>query len=301
MGASLRGFVALGLVLTAPAGAAPTAPDPVPTSVAAGIERAFDKHRVVALTDPRTPAVNGVLVSLMLDPGFRARARVIVYDCCAPRYQALVDRYVNGGDVSFEAVSRVWARSGPPIPRPNLFVEARRLNRRLPARRRIRILLAHPWAPATRTCRRGRACSVWGDRLDRVVEQVVEKQVFRRHVNALLLAGYEKLDRRRRPANPDGYGFDSAARRIERRHPGSLYLIWAMRVCRIDDSTADDVVARWPRPAIADIRGTSVGSAPETLLWGCVRGSGIRGLPLAKPRADRHVEQDVDAILAVAR
>ena len=270
----------------------------MPVSVATGIERAFATHRLVALTDPRTPALNRVIVSLMRDPVFRARARVIVYDCCAPRYQALVDRYVNGDSVSLRTVSRAWSRAGPPIPRPNLFVQARRLNRGLPAGQRIRIVLAHPWAPPVLTCKQGKRCLVWGDRLDRTIAQVVEREVFRRHENALLLAGFWKLDRRRRPPNPDGYGIDSAARRIERRHPRSLFLVWATKVCPLAASPADEVIARWPRPAIADIHGTSVGLAPETLLWSCAGGT-VRGLRLARPSADRHVEDDVDAVLAV--
>jgi hypothetical protein len=146
-------------------------------------------------------------------------------------------------------------------------------------------------------CNRGERCLVWGDRLDRVIADVVDKEVFGRGENALLLADYWKLDRRRRPANPDGYGFDSAARRIERRHPRSLFLVWALRVCRVADSNADALIAAWPVPSIADILGTSVGSAPETLLWNCVKPPGLRGLPLARPRVDRHVEDDVDAIL----
>ncbi|MFL5914858.1 MAG: hypothetical protein ACJ752_04375 [Gaiellaceae bacterium] len=277
-----------------------SAPDPMPISLAAGIERAFAGHRLVAITDPRTPAMNRTLVSLIRDSKFRAHARVLVYDCCAPRYQGLIDRYVNGDNVSFAAVSHVWARAGPPIPRPNLFVQARKLNRRLPAAERIRILLAHPWAPAVFRCKQGQRCLVWGDRLDRVVAEVVERNIFRRHEKALLLAGPEKLDRRRRPANPAGYGFDSAARRIERRHPGSLFIVWAMNVCPTADSTADELIASWARPRMADIRGTSVGAAPETLLWGC-RGSGLRGLPLAPAKADRPVERDVDAIIKVGR
>jgi hypothetical protein len=276
-----------------------SAPDPVPVTVATGIEHAFVAHRLVAITDPRTPAMNRVLVSLIRDRSFRARTRLLVYDCCAPRYQSLVDRYVNGGNVSYATVSHVWARAGPRLPRPNLFVAARRLNRRLPAGQRIRIVLAHPWAPPVVRCKRGQRCPGWGDRLDRVVAQVVEKYVFRGRQNALLLAGYEKLDRRRRPANPAGYGFDSAARRIERRHPGALFIAWAMKVCPIAGST-DDLIGSWPAPRMADIKGTSVGAAPETLLWGC-RGSGLRGLPLARPRLDRPVEDDVDAIIRVGR
>ena len=295
--AFLLGPLALAAAGAAPTGAGATSLDPVPVSVATGIERAFATHPLVALTDPRTPALNRVIVSLMRDPAFRARARTIVYDCCAPRYQALVDRYVRGEDVSLHAVSRAWSRAGPRIPEPNLFVQARALNRRLPGAQRIRIVLAHPWAPPVLRCKPGRRCLVWGDRLDRVVAQVVEKEVFRRHLNALVLAGFWKLDRRRRPPNPDGYGVDSAARRIERRHPRSLFLVWATKVCPLARS-ADEVIARWRRPAMADVRGASVGSAPETLLWSCAGGT-VRGLRLARPSADRHVEDDVDAVLAV--
>ena len=272
-------------------------PDPVPVSIALGLEEAFAAHRIVAVTDPRRPAVNRIFVSLMRDTDFRKRTHVIVYDCCAPRYQTLVDRYVDGGRVSFRAVSRAWARAGPAIPQPNLFVEARRLNRRLSPDGRIRIVLAHPWAPPVKRCKRGQRCLVWGDRLDRVVAEVVERDVFRRNERALLLAGGWKLDRRRRPANPGGYRLDSAARRIEQRHPGSLFVAWALRICRSDDSNADELIASWRAPTIARIGGTSVGEAPETLIWGCRKRFGLRGLPLAKPRADRPLEADVDAIL----
>jgi hypothetical protein len=303
MRAALRGlgiaFVALATNGAVQAGKTATLPDPVPTSVAVGIERAFETHRVVALTDPRSPALNRVVLSLLRDPTFRKRARVIVYDCCAPRYQPLVDRYVNGGDVSLADVSRAWAHAGPAIPRPNLFVRARELNRRLAAGQRIRIVLAHPWASGVFVCKRSRRCNVWGDRLDRVIADVVEKEVFRRNQNALLLAGFWKLDRRRRPANPKGFGFDSAARRIEARHPGSLFLAWALPPCPTAGSIADELIAGWRPPAIADIRGSSVGAAPETLLWSCAGGA-LNGLPLARPSVGRHVEDDVDAILHVA-
>jgi hypothetical protein len=298
-GVFVLALVALGTAGVVRAVRGESVPDPIATSVTSGLEHAFVSHRLVALTDPRTPALNRIVLSLVREPAFRARAHVIVYDCCAPRYQALVDRYVSGGDVSLAAVSRVWARAGPAIPRPNLFIEARKLNRRLPVARRIRVVLAHPWAPPLLVCKRAQRCLVWGDRLDRVVADVVEREVFRRGENALLLAGDWKLDRRRRPANPSGYGFDSAARRIERRHPGSLFLVWAQKVCPIATSSADEIVARWQPPAIADIRGTSVGLAPEALLWDCVKGSTLRGLPLARPTLNRHVEEDVDAILTV--
>src|SRR5919198_1254452 len=140
-------------------------------------------------------------------------------------------------------------------------------------------------------------CLVWGDRLDRVVAEVVERDVLRRNERALLLAGEWKLDRRRRPANPGGYGLDSAARRIEQRHPGSLFVAWALRICRSDDSNADELIASWRAPTIARIGGTSVGEAPETLIWGCRKRFGLRGLPLAKPRADRPLEPDADLYL----
>jgi hypothetical protein len=268
--------------------------------VPAGVEAAFATYRIVALVDPRTPAVNRVVLSLVRDRAFRSRARVIVYDCCARRFQALVDRYVSGGAVAFEAVSRAWAQAAPPIPDPNLFVEARKLNRRLPPAQRIRIVLAHPWASGVFRCKHGRACNPWGDGLDRTIADVVEKEVFQRHEHALLLAAYWKLDRRARPTDARGYGVDSAARRIERRHPGSLFLAWAVRVCPSAMTNADDLVHSWRAPALADIRGTSVGFAPETLLWRCVRAP-LHGFPIATPSAERHVQDDVDAILKVGR
>lgn len=300
--ASLRtcgsGILALLPLLAASAGSSVAArPDPVPMAVMTGMEAAFTNHRVVGLVDPRSPAVNRVVVSLMHDEAFRARTNLIVYDCCAPRYQRLVDRYLNGGDVSFASVSRAWAAAGPRLPQPNLFVEARKLNRQLASAARIRILLAHPWASGTLVCKRGRPCNPWGDRLDGTIVQVVERELYGRHRSGLLLAGSWKLDRRRRPSDPQGHGLDSAARRIERRHPGSLYLVWARKTCRVADSRADELVREWPRPAFAEIRGTSVGAAPETLLWTCVGAAG-RGMLAAKPSRDRPVEDDVDAILA---
>jgi hypothetical protein len=133
--------------------------------------------------------------------------------------------------------------------------------------------------------------------LDRVIADVVERELFRAGERGFVLAGAWKLDRRRRPANPRGFGFDSAARRIERRHAGSMFLVWATRICPVAASTADEEVAAWPTPSIGEVRGTSVGAAPETLLWPCQRSVGLRGLPLARPRTDRPVEADVDAIL----
>ena len=205
---------------------------------------------------------------------------------------------MSGGAVALETVSRAWAHAGPPIPDPNLFVEARKLNWRLPPAQRIRVVLAHPWVSGVFRCKHGRACNPWGDRLDRTIADVVEKEVFQRHEHALLLAAYWKLDRRARPTDARGYGIDSAARRIERRHPGRLFLAWTMRICPSAATNADDRVRSWRAPALAAIRGTSVGFGPETLLWGCVPAP-LHGFPIARPSPERHVQDDVDAILKV--
>src|ERR671934_2969769 len=128
-------------------------------------------------------------------------------------------------------------------------------------------------------------CLVWGDRLDRVVAEVVERDVFRRNERALLLG---RMEARPPPAACKsgwlrsrlcGPSDRAAASRKPLRRVGATDLPER----RLERGRADRIVASADdRP---DRRHLGRRSAGDVDL-GVRKRFGLRGLPLAKPRAD---------------
>jgi hypothetical protein len=89
-------------------------------------------------------------MKLIEDPRFPDVVRDVVFEFGTPQHQAMLDRYVGGGDVSPDELRRVseegmfnavWDH-GPAY--RDFFAAVRTLNAKLSAERRIRIVLAEP-------------------------------------------------------------------------------------------------------------------------------------------------------------
>jgi hypothetical protein len=112
---------------------------------------AFVTHDVVALGDVHHDAqLHELRMKLIEDPRFPDVVRDIVFEFGTSQHQALLDRYVDGGDVTpneLRLVSEegmfnaVWDHG--PVYR-DFFAAVRALNAKLPEERRIRIVLAEP-------------------------------------------------------------------------------------------------------------------------------------------------------------
>lgn len=119
---------------------------PAPVDATTGILKAFATHPVVAIGEMHWLREAGdFYVSLVKTPGFAERVNDIVVEFSTPRYQATLDRYVNGEDVPGAELREVWrnttkvfAWESPIYPR--LLAAVRQVNASLPRARRIRVL-----------------------------------------------------------------------------------------------------------------------------------------------------------------
>lgn len=188
------------------------------------ILKALETYEVVAM-----PAAHGekdmddLILSLIRDPRFRATVNDIVVECGNSRYQPTLDRYIAGENVPFTEVEHVWRDTtvqqmcGASGFYEQLFPLVRRLNQRLPAASRLRVVAADPpidWSKV----RSYDDLTPFFDR-DGSIASVMEAEVLSRHRKALMLFGFFHLLHGGGPAQGD------AITRYERHYPGRTFVI----------------------------------------------------------------------------
>ncbi len=119
----------------------------------AGVLDLFANHSIVALGDAHGLAQEEALYSKIVeDPRFAADVQNVVVEFGDASEQTTIDRYVNGDDVSFDQLRRIWTDTagafdpGEPIPvgLENFFATVRAVNLKLPLNRRIKVWLVYP-------------------------------------------------------------------------------------------------------------------------------------------------------------
>ena len=140
----------------AAAGQAPPGPA-TPFEPLAAILLAFERHAIVALGDPRgNEQAHEFRLSLIRDPRFAETVDDIVVEWGNAVYQDVVDRFVDGDDVSEAELRQVWRNTTQPgqgndRPITEAFFRAvREVNAALPPERRLRVLLGDPLSTGAR-------------------------------------------------------------------------------------------------------------------------------------------------------
>lgn len=121
----------------------------------------LDSVPLVAIMDEHVLAEEGEFYRrLIRDPRFAQRANDIVVEFGNELYQEVADRYVHGASVPLDSLRMIWEDNtqGPLLTMSspmyaNILHTAREVNARLPASRRIRVLLGDPaveWRTVTR-------------------------------------------------------------------------------------------------------------------------------------------------------
>ncbi|MGA2770457.1 MAG: hypothetical protein ABSG26_06540 [Bryobacteraceae bacterium] len=126
------------------------AQNPAPQDPVQGIVKLFETYRIVMFGEIHECRQEyDLLGKLIATPGFAERVNDIVVEFGNAKYQGLVDRYIEGENVSFEQVQGAWRDTvgalGPVSPVYGEFYRAvRAVNRKLPKQRRLRVLLGDP-------------------------------------------------------------------------------------------------------------------------------------------------------------
>ncbi len=205
------------------------AASPPRTSAQSAIEevfRAWNHHQIVAIAEGhRVVEDKRFLAQLIAHPGFSKVVTDVVIEFGTSRYQATLDRYMNGDDVPLDELRKVWADTtvvnglwDAPI-YAEFLAAVRKSNGALPKARRVRVLACDPpidWARVSALA----DASGYLDR-DGHCTALVEREVMARRRRALLIMGDAHVARRtitgRTATNP--------VTRIESKHPGSTFVV----------------------------------------------------------------------------
>jgi hypothetical protein len=177
------------------------AAEPQVQSAIDGVLQAFDSYPVVAIGDEHGVEQLGEFYQALLrSPEFAKKVDALVLEYGNARYQELVDRYVNGEDVPYAELQKVWSdavgkQPGPTeVMYPQLFAAVRAVNQSLPDDQKLRILLGDP--PIDWSAVKSREdVQRFQSQRDTHFAQVVTGEVLDKGLKALVIIGRGHLDR----------------------------------------------------------------------------------------------------------
>ena len=199
-------FAALALTtVMVGAAAARTAAVPPHADGVTAITRVLDSVPLVAIMDEHLLAQEGEFYQrLIRDPRFAQKANDIIVEFGNELYQPVADRYVRGESVPADSVRMIWENNtqGPLLTTSspmyaNILHAAREVNAKLPAPRRLRVLLGDP-AIEWNTVTRDELWEIHKRRGDRMRE-LARDSVVAKGRRGIVIAGGNHL-RRDRPA-----------------------------------------------------------------------------------------------------
>ena len=246
----------------------------VPIDPITGILDTFRTHDVVALSEGNHGNEQGhaFRLALIREPRFAAAVNDIVVEFGNARYQAVIDRFVQGEQVAYEELRKVWqdtTQRGTVWDRPiyeEFYRAVRDVNATLAVERRLRVLLGDTptdwYAPQRST----------PPRTDDFPASLIEREVISKKRRALVIYGGMHLIRKNTPYLPakDPALAPLVAKLISQFQNGSIVAQLDRLGARVfvvatstdfDISTIQANAVEWRRPSLALIRGTPLGLA----------------------------------------
>ena len=246
----------------------------IPIDPVDGMLSAFETHQIVSLTEGThgNEQSHEFRLALVRNPRFAAVVDDIVVEFGNSRYQGLMDRFVNGGDVPYEQLRHVWQDTTQPHDvwdRPiyeEFFRAIRRINGSLSGERRIRIVLADPpidWSQI----KDFQDLLPWLKRRPFDEAAIVEREVLAKGRRALLIAGA-------------GHHLNgSPLLKAIGAHGVEPFKVWATTT-KENLADLEPSVGSWPRPSLTLVKGTVLGQADIRDFYGI--GGGAPAGPLEK-------------------
>lgn len=193
--------------------------------------------------------------TLVSTPGFADHINTVVLECGNSRFQATLDRYINGEDVSSEEISHVWRDTTKVVSwespiYADLIATVREVNRGLPAAQRIRVIAAD--APIDWT--KVRTHADWESALqgNEFLAAVIEREVLDKNRKALVIMGANHVTR-----GKGWHGETGVTSLLEKHTPHSVYVVMLWGI----DPKQDPAVMEGPVPLLYPLPGTKLGKA----------------------------------------
>lgn len=240
--------------------------DPVASNGIEALIQAFEQSPLVALGEThQVQEIHDFLVLLIRHPAFPTKAHDIVVEWGNALYQDILDRYIFGEKVSLSEFRQVWRNTtaGPlgPWDAPiyeHFFTVVRSVNEKLAPSRRLRVLAGDPPIDWAKVKGPDEVQSLSKQR-DTHFATVVEKEVLAKGRKALLIMGSGHLYRNRRYHDLEVVN-TNVQKLIEQTHPGEMFIVMLHVGFGDKDTSLEQRLGSWPRPSLALLGGTWLGS-----------------------------------------
>jgi hypothetical protein len=239
---------------------------------------AFRKHPIVTLGEGQHWNLQGhaYRLSLIRDPRLLTAVDNIVVEFGSARYQHVIDRYVEGGEVSYDELRHVWedtTAANTVFDMPiyeEIFRTVRDVNRSSTTGKRLRVLLGDPPIDWTSVSSSDEILAVMYNR-NTFAASLIRTEVLAKHRRALLLYADGHLFRTTEETVPDWMVVkrkpeEALVSQLEKAHPGTIFNIGAPT--NTDLTMFQPDVANWRAPSITLLEGTLLGAAPFGGVYG---------------------------------
>jgi hypothetical protein len=240
---------------------------PKMVKAADGIFAAFRTHRLVGLGDWHGMAQElDFYAALVRDPRFAAEVGNIVLEMGSAAHQGTVDRYVNGENLPYPELRKVWMDTVGFVPTVeylgtlNLYAAIRAANQRLPPERRIKVWLGEPpmdWSKIhTRT-----DLAPWLAQRESHPAALIEREILAKGKKALVIYGSDHFGVYPGGMHPAGWPAPAMRFLLDTKHPGALYVVhpyagYTTRACT--EAFEKNVPGLSAPSLISPIRGSSL-------------------------------------------
>jgi hypothetical protein len=247
------------------------AAEPVVRPAVDGILAAFESHPLVGLGDNHMLANELNFYTLVVrDPRFAANVGNVVVEFGGSQHQGILNRYLNGNDVSYAELSRVWHNTvgwDPTVEGvgyQTFFAVVRAINASLAPDKRIRVLLGEPPIDWSRIQTHEAWQKIYDQRAAHAAE-LISREILGRNKKALVIYGTGHFFSMPWPSTwqKPSAGIESLGEILDRQHPGALYRVTPYSGYKVAGcSVALETRMKWPkRVLIGPIRGTPLEDA----------------------------------------
>lgn len=223
-----------------------------------GVLAAFQNSPLVGMSDDHAFAQEeDFYVSLISDPRFAKQIQNVVVEFGNASQQRTLDRYVNGEDVSYVELRRVWGDTSyvgwfPTVTALgylNFYAAVRAANLKLPVDGRIHVWLGGKPVDWSAIKTKGDLSKVVVGQADQYPADLVEERILKKHEKALLIYGTFHF-----------YDKGELGEILRQRHPRTLSVItpytgFGDRSCSL---SFERKTVNWPLPAFVTVRGTEL-------------------------------------------
>ncbi|HKQ44430.1 MAG TPA: hypothetical protein VJS47_03470 [Rhizomicrobium sp.] len=232
-------FAASIAILVIPAGNANSQTNPAPATRPAidGILAAFQTHSLVGMHNIEggdnhdLAQQQDFYAALVRDPRFARDVGNVVVEFGNAMHQGVMDRYVNGEDVPYSELRKVWTDTvGGTVPPfnlgyVNLFAQVRAINASLPVDQRMHVWLGEPPVDWSKVEKREDIVPAGSNLMmirDNHVAGLIEREILARRRKALVIygGGHFITDPAALAAR---FGQTSMAAQIAQNHPGAIF------------------------------------------------------------------------------